>query len=187
MKIKLKKYKIVKSTNDVAIKLIKKNVVDPTLIISNKQTSGRGRVGKKWDSKEGNLFMTIFFKLDQNKINFKQFAVLNAFLLRQLISKNTSKNIMIKWPNDLLYQGLKFCGILQEVIKFNQFDYLLIGIGLNTNITPKNKNFKSTCLKNITNKRVDNQKIVKNILTVYEKFLNQTQRMSFSEIRRKYK
>ena len=187
MKIKLKKYKIVKSTNDVAIKLIKKNVVDPTLIISNKQTSGRGRVGKKWDSKEGNLFMTIFFKLDQNKINFKQFAVLNAFLLRKLISKNTSKNIMIKWPNDLLYQGLKFCGILQEVIKFNQFDYLLIGIGLNTNITPKNKNFKSTCLKNITNKRVDNQKIVKNILTVYEKFLNQTQRMSFSEIRRKYK
>ena len=187
MKIKLKKYKIVKSTNDVAIKLIKKNVVDPTLIISNKQTSGRGRVGKKWDSKEGNLFMTIFFKLDQNKINFKQFAVLNAFLLRQLISKNTSKNIMIKWPNDLLYQGLKFCGILQEVIKFNQFDYLLIGIGLNTNITPKNKNFKSTCLKNITNKRVNNQKIIKNILTAYEKFLNQTQRMSFSEIKRKYK
>ena len=83
--------------------------------------------------------MTIFFKLDQNKINFKQFAVLNAFLLRKLISKNTSKNIMIKWPNDLLYQGLKFCGILQEVIKFNQFDYLLIGIGLNTNIAPKNK------------------------------------------------
>ena len=62
MKIKLKKYKIVKSTNDVAIKLIKKNVVDPTLIISNKQTAGRGRVGKKWNSKEGNLFMTIFFK-----------------------------------------------------------------------------------------------------------------------------
>ena len=187
MKIKLKKYKIVKSTNDVAIKLIKKNVVDPTIIISNKQTAGRGRIGKKWISKEGNLFMTIFFKLDQNKINFKQFAVLNAFLLRQLISKNTSKNIMIKWPNDLLYQGLKFCGILQEVIKFNQFDYLLIGIGLNTNITPKNKNFKSTCLKNITNKRVNNQKIIKNILTAYEKFLNQTQRMSFSEIKRKYK
>ena len=46
MKIKLKKYKIVKSTNDVAIKLIKKNVVDPTLIISKKQTAGRGRVGE---------------------------------------------------------------------------------------------------------------------------------------------
>ena len=187
MKIKLKKYKIVKSTNDVAIKLIKKNVAEPTLIISNKQTAGRGRVGKKWISKEGNLFMTIFFKLDQNKINFKQFAVLNAFLLRQLISKNTSKNIMIKWPNDLMYQGFKFCGILQEVIKFNQFDYLLIGIGLNTNIAPINKKFKSTCLKNITNKRVNNQKMIKNILTVYEKFLNQTRRMSFSEIKRKYK
>ena len=186
MKIKLKKYKTVKSTNDIAIKLIKKNVVNPTLITSNKQTAGRGRVGKKWISSEGNLFMTIFFKLDHNKINFKQFAVLNAFLLRQLISKETSKNIRIKWPNDLLYRGLKFCGILQEVIKFNQFDYLLIGIGLNTNIAPKNKNFKSTCLKNIINKRVNNRKIVKNILTMYGKFLNQTQKMSFSEIKRKY-
>ncbi len=187
MKIKLKKYKIVKSTNDVAIKLIKKNAVNPTLVTSIKQTEGRGRVGKKWISREGNLFMTIFFKLDQNKINFKQFAILNAFLLKKLISKKTSKNISIKWPNDLLYKGLKFCGILQEVIKFNQFDYLLIGIGLNTNIAPKNKSFQSTCLKNIINKRVNNQKILKNILMVYGKFLNQTKKMSFSEIKRKYK
>ena len=104
-----------------------------------------------------------------------------------MISKNTSKNIRIKWPNDLLYRGLKFCGILQEVIKFNQFDYLLVGIGLNTNIAPKNKNLETTCLKNITNKRVNNQKIVKNVLTMYGKFLNQIKRMSFSEIKRKYK
>ena len=187
MKIKLKKYKIVKSTNDIAIKLIKKNVVEPTLIISDKQTAGRGRVGKKWISREGNLFITIFFRLNQNKINFKQFAILNAFLLRQLISKKTSKNIRIKWPNDLLYRGLKFCGILQEVIKFNQFDYLLIGIGLNTNIAPKNKSFQSTCLKNMVNKSVSNQKILKNILTMYEKLLNQTKKMPFSEIKKKYK
>ena len=104
-----------------------------------------------------------------------------------MISKKTSKNISIKWPNDLLYKGLKFCGILQEVIKFKQFDYLLIGIGLNTNIAPKNKSFQSTCLKNIINKRVNNQKILKNILMVYGKFLNQTKKMSFSEIKRKYK
>ena len=174
MKIKLKKYKIVKSTNDVAIKLIKKNIVDPTLIISNKQTAGRGRVGKKWDSKEGNLFMTIFFKLDQNKINFKQFAVLNAFLLRKLISKNTSKNIMIKWPNDLLYQGLKFCGILQEVIKFNQFDYLLVGIGINTNKASQNKDFQSTCLKNIVNKKISNQVILKNLSTGEQQKIQKT-------------
>ena len=187
MKIKIKRFKQVKSTNDVAIKLIKRNIQEPTLITSEKQTYGRGQVGKKWISKKGNLFFSIFFKLDQNKINFKQFAILNAFLIKNVISKKISKKIKIKWPNDLLLNKQKFCGILQEVIKFNQFDYLLVGIGLNTNIAPKNKNLETTCLKNITNKRVNNQKIVKNVLTMYGKFLNQIKRMSFSEIKRKYK
>ena len=48
MKIKIKKYKKVKSTNEIALRLIKKNYSEPTLIISEKQTNGRGRVGKKW-------------------------------------------------------------------------------------------------------------------------------------------
>ena len=61
MKIKIKKYKKVKSTNDIALKLIKKNISHPTLIITEKQTNGRGRIGKKWISKKGNLFISIFF------------------------------------------------------------------------------------------------------------------------------
>ena len=93
--------------------------------------------------------MTLFFKLDEKKINFKQFAILNAFLIKKIITKKISKQVKIKWPNDLLFNNQKFCGILQEVIRFNQFDYLIVGIGLNTNIAPQNKNFKSTCLKKI--------------------------------------
>ena len=60
MKIRLKKFKIVKSTNDTAIKLIKNNFSEPTLIVAEMQTKGRGRVGKKWISKKGNLFFSIF-------------------------------------------------------------------------------------------------------------------------------
>ena len=87
MKIKLKKFKVVKSTNDIAIKLIKRNHTQPTLITTQKQTKGRGRIGKKWISQKGNLFFTIFFKLNQKNINFKQAAILNAYLLKGLIRK----------------------------------------------------------------------------------------------------
>ena len=153
MKIKIKKYKKVKSTNEIALRLIKKNYSDPTLIISEKQTNGKGRVGKKWISKKGNIFISLFFKFNQRKIDFKQFAILNAFLLKKVISKTISTNVTIKWPNDLLFNKKKFCGILQEVIKFNNFDYLIVGIGLNTNIDPQNKGFKSTSLKNILKKK----------------------------------
>ena len=187
MKIKIKKYKKVKSTNDIALRLIKQNISDPTLITAERQTNGRGRVGKKWISKKGNLFISIFFKFDQRKINFKQFSVLNAFLIKKIISKIIPRKINIKWPNDLLFDQQKFCGILQEVIRYNNFDYLIVGIGLNTNIDPQNKSFKSTSLKNILNKKINNQKILNNIISMYEIFLRRKNNFSFSDLKRKYK
>ena len=187
MKINVIKYKKVKSTNDTALKLIKKNITNPTLVMTEKQTNGRGTVGKKWVSEKGNLFISLFFKFDQKKINFKQFAILNAFLLRKVLSKTIPKKIKIKWPNDLLVNQRKFCGILQEVIRFNDFDYLIIGIGLNTNIAPQNKGLYSTSLKNILNTKINNQKILKNIIIAYEKFLREKNKLSFSEIKKRYK
>tara|TARA_B100000941_G_scaffold5264_1_gene3377 strand:+ start:1011 stop:1580 length:570 start_codon:yes stop_codon:yes gene_type:complete len=186
MKIKIKKYRKVQSTNDIALKLIKQNVSQPTLIMTEKQTNGRGRVGKKWISKKGNLFISLFFKYNPKKINFKQFAILNALLVKKVISKITLKRIKIKWPNDLLFNEKKFCGILQEVIKFDKFDYLIVGIGLNTNIVPTNKSFKSTSLKNILNKKINNQKILKKFIITYEKFLKEKKNLSFSDLKKKY-
>ncbi len=187
MKMQIKKFKKVKSTNDIAINLIKKSISKPTLIITESQTNGRGRIGKKWISKKGNLFISLFFKFNPKKINFKQFSVLNALVIKKAISSKILKKIKIKWPNDLLINNKKFCGILQEVIKFKNYNYLVVGIGLNTNIDPQNKSFKSTCLKNILNKKIDNQKILKNIKIVYEKFIKEKDKLSFLKLKRKYK
>tara|TARA_Y100000591_G_scaffold270757_1_gene245714 strand:- start:5 stop:568 length:564 start_codon:yes stop_codon:yes gene_type:complete len=187
MKIKIKNFKKVKSTNDIALRYIKKGFRDPMLITSELQTKGRGRVGKKWISRKGNVFMTILFQFNPKKINFKQFSVLNAILIKKVISKSTSKTIKIKWPNDLLINRRKFCGILQEVIKFNDLDYLIVGIGLNTNASPQNKSFKSTCLKNILNKKISNQKILRDILIAYKKFIVDIDKLSFFDLKRKYK
>ncbi len=187
MGISLIKFKTVKSTNDIAIKLIKKNKTRPTLICSEKQTKGRGTMGKKWISKKGNLFISIFFEIDQNKINFKQFVILNAFILRKIISKIISKSIKIKWPNDLMYNNQKICGILQEVIIFNKKNYLIVGIGLNTNVAPNNKGFSSNSLKNIINKNINNKKVLNKIKSKYEKFLIEIRKLSYKELNKKYK
>ena len=185
MKIKLIKFKSVKSTNDIAIKLFRKEKVQPTLIFSEIQTKGRGTMGKKWISQKGNLFISIFFEIDQKRINFKQFAILNAFLLRKLLSKFISKKIKIKWPNDLLYKKEKISGILQEVITYNQKNYLIVGIGVNTNIVPKNKSFSSTSLKNIIDRKIDNKKILRNIKNNYEKFLIEIKKFSYKKLKKK--
>ena len=77
--------------------------------------------------------------------------------------------------------------ILQELIEFKKINYLIVGIGLNTNVVPKNKSFQSTCLKNIVNTRISNQKFINKIQLEYEKFLNQINKMSFTKLKRKYK
>ena len=142
-------------------------------------------MGKKWISQKGNLFISIFFEIDQKRINFKQFAILNAFLLRKLLSKFISKKVKIKWPNDLLYKKEKISGILQEVITYNQKNYLIVGIGVNTNIVPKNKSFSSTSLKNIIDRKIDNKEILKNIKNNYEKFLIEIKKLSYKKLKKK--
>ena len=72
------------------------------------------------------------------------------------------------------------------MVKFKNYHYLIIGIGLNTNKDLQNKSFKSTCLKNILNKKIDNQKILKNIILAYEKLIREKNRLSFSDLKSKY-
>jgi BirA family biotin operon repressor/biotin-[acetyl-CoA-carboxylase] ligase len=184
MKLRSLKFKSVKSTNDIAHKLIKKKNSKPTIILSEKQTKGRGTMGKKWISKKGNLFLTIFFDMSQKKVDFKKFAVLNAHLLRSILVKKFSKKIRIKWPNDLLFEGKKICGILQETVINTEKKFLIVGIGINTNLNPKNSSFTSTSLKHITKKNIDNKKLFIMIKKNYEKLLLKANRNSFSELKK---
>ena len=183
MKIKLLKFKSVKSTNDTALRLIKSRYYSkPTMITSLEQTNGRGTMGKRWVSKKGNLFFTIFFELNQKKINFKHFSIINAYFIRRIISKEFKNKINIKWPNDLLFSKKKISGILQETIIYGKKKFLIVGIGINTNFDPNIKGFPSTCLKYINNRNVDNNKLLYIIKKKYEKFLIKTKKNSYSEL-----
>ena len=184
MNFKLLKFKSVKSTNDIALKLIKKKSKTPTIILSEKQTKGRGTMGKKWISQKGNLFFTIFFALDKKNIDFKKFAVLNAYLLKNILSKRFSNKIKIKWPNDILFEKKKICGILQETVINAGQKFLIVGIGINTNFDPKIRGFSSTSLRKIINKEIDNKKVFNIIKRKYEKFLLKVHKHSFSELKK---
>ena len=187
MKLKIIKMKRVQSTNNIALKFIKKNKIKTALITSLTQTNGRGTMGKKWISKKGNLFISIFFEINQQRVNFKQYAILNAYLFKNIIRKFTKKKIDIKWPNDLLIKKEKICGILQEVVSLNSKTFLIIGAGINTNSSPIIKNYKTTSLSSILNKKVNNDKILKEIKKVYENFMQQVKKFSFTELKIKIK
>jgi BirA family transcriptional regulator, biotin operon repressor / biotin---[acetyl-CoA-carboxylase] ligase len=172
MKFKIKYFTSVRSTNDEAIKYIKKNNLNPTIILAKIQTNGKGTMGKKWVSRKGNIFMSIYFMIDEKKIKFEQFSILNPYIIKKILKKYTDQKIKIKLPNDILIKSKKLCGILQEVISFKNKKYLIIGIGINSVVRPLSNNFNATSLLKNSNFAIKNKDIVNDIKKAYEKILS---------------
>ena len=126
MLLKLIKFNCVKSTNDVAIKLIKSKKNSKGIVISNFQTNGRGTMGKKWISYKGNFFASIFFELKKTMPNFKEFSIINPIIIKKILKEYSYNQVKIKWPNDLIINNRKVCGILQELITFEKKLFLII-------------------------------------------------------------
>ena len=168
MKFKIFRFKKVKSTNNSAIRIIKSTNTDYGMIIATKQKSGRGQYGKKWISYNGNLFLSFFYKLDHLTVSLKQITKINCLLVKKLLSVYYKKKITFKKPNDLLIDKKKICGILQEKIsKFNK-KYLIVGIGINLIKNPNFKNYPTTNLSELLNKKVSKNKIEKQIKKIFE-------------------
>ena len=180
------KFKSVKSTNDRAIKLIQKSKHSSGLIVSDTQTKGRGTMGKKWISKKGNIFISIFFKANFTNIKIKNFLIINAKIIKKVLKSYTKKTISIKKPNDLLIENKKICGILQEVIEYNNNKFLITGIGINTSIAPCDRKLSATCLNEHTKKTIKNLEIINNIKNSYEKIINDLNNNNFTYIKNKY-
>ena len=175
MKLKIIKFNCVKSTNDVAIKMIRSKKNYQGIIVANLQKKGRGTMGKKWVSIKGNFFASIFFELKKNMPDFKKFSTLNPIIIKNILNKYSSQSVKIKWPNDLLIGNKKVCGILQEVIKFEKKFFLIIGVGINTIHSPKTKEFKGISLLESSTKKINNPDILLNLKKNYENiFYNKT-------------
>ena len=122
---KIKRYDIVSSTNDVA-KELSKDIKEPTVIVAETQTSGRGRRGNKWISKTGNLFFSQIFSSRTTVSNLA--FVTSLSVVEAICNFNHNTNVAIKWPNDILIEDKKIAGILIENTPENN---VILGIGVN--------------------------------------------------------
>ena len=168
MKFKVFKFKKVKSTNNTAIRVLKNTNIYYGMISSESQNNGRGQYGKKWISFKGNLFVSFFFKLDNLKISIKQLTKLNCLLVRKILSTYYKKKIIYKKPNDLLIDKKKICGILQETLIKLDKKYLIVGVGVNLIKSPYIKNYPTTNLKELLNKKVSKIKIENQLKKIFE-------------------
>ncbi len=162
-------YKKINSTNDIAIQKIQKGFCRG-LVFAIEQKKGRGQYGKKWISLKGNLFLSVFFVID-NKISSKKITYFNCQIIKKILSKFFKTKITIKFPNDLLINNKKVCGILQETIINNGKKYIIIGIGINLIKNPIIKNYPTTNLLKETGIKITKLKLLKIIINDFEKNL----------------
>ena len=187
MKFKIYKFNSVTSTNDVAINLIKEKNKISGCVLAKVQTKGRGTNGKKWISNKGNFFSSLFFPLDERFPPFNHFSIINPIIVTNVIKKFCNKKkINLKFPNDVLLNGKKICGILQEVIISKKKKYLIVGIGLNIISNPKIKNkYKTTNIFFETSNKPKVNEIVDLIIFSYENFFKSLNVYNYGEFKKK--
>ena len=171
MKLKKFNFKIVNSTNDLAIQIIKNTNNKSGMVITEKQKKGRGQYGKKWTSFKGNLFVSIFFQVDIVKSSLKDLTIINCYLVKKLLSNFYKGKITIKNPNDLLIDKMKISGILQETLYKSGETFIIVGIGINLIKSPIIKNYLTTNLFDLTGIKISSNKAALKLKKIYETFI----------------
>jgi len=166
MVLKKFKYKKVSSTNDIAMQKIRQGYKSG-VIISDKQTRGRGQHGKKWVSNKGNLFLSIFFIINK-KIQTSRLVITNLRIIKKILSNYIKSKIKIKRPNDITVNKKKICGILNETLFYNDLKFLVIGIGINIVSSPNIRDYPTTNLNEVTNRRVNKTKLLNKIIKAFD-------------------
>lgn len=123
------------STNLWAKRLAAAGAPDGTAVIAEKQTTGRGRLGRNWDSAAGlGLWISLILRPQINTSDLAVITILTAVSIARAIAAQTGIQVEVKWPNDLLYQGKKLTGILAELNgEMDRVNYLVVGTGVNVN------------------------------------------------------
>lgn len=121
------------STNTKAQELAEKGYQSGTLVVADKQESGKGRRGRSWVSPSGTgIFMTLMIKPDINPNNASMLTLVAALAVAKTITSVTGEEALIKWPNDIVINGKKVCGILTEMnAQFDYINHIVVGIGIN--------------------------------------------------------
>lgn len=134
MKIQLREFDVLKSTNETAVAMAQEGAPEGTVIVAARQEGGHGRMQRVWSSPLGGLWFTVILRPQINPQYAAQITLLAGVAVSKAVRRlYDTENVQIKWPNDLLLDGKKICGILSELQLDEKgvIDYAIVGIGVN--------------------------------------------------------
>lgn len=162
-------YDCVHSTNDTAKELAMRGCADGTVVMAHEQTGGRGQGEHAWYSATGKgLFFSVALR-PKTFENIQLYSLLAGVALNSSLRSTTGVDTLIKWPNDIYYDGKKIAGILCEAGWRNgAVEYVIIGIGINITHTtddfPEELRARAASLAMCNARTVDSKEIMTEIL-----------------------
>lgn len=168
-------YDTIDSTNKVAKNLAYNGAETGTVIISEEQTLGRGRLGRNWSSPKGKtISMSIILKPNIPTVIAPKATILGAAAVYCGL-EDMGIHTQIKWPNDIILNGKKVCGILTEMSgEMDKLNYIVMGIGINVNSEEEDFDdeikIKATSLKIEEGREVNRKQVVAKTLYYLEKY-----------------
>lgn len=135
MNINRVNYKEIDSTNLEAARLATGGAAEGTLVVADSQTAGRGRRGRQWDSPGGEaVYMSLILRLQALPEQVSGLTLVMALSVVQALKKLGLTGCQIKWPNDIVMNGKKLCGILTELhMEGSKISDVIVGVGINVN------------------------------------------------------
>jgi len=144
----LKTFDVIDSTNEEARRMAGAGEPGPVWITADRQSAGRGRRGRAWDSPSGNLAATLLLRPGKPPGEAAQLSFVAALAASDMVQSYAAQaRIAVKWPNDILADDRKIAGILLESASGGgRLDWLAVGIGVNLAEHPEGTEFPATSL-----------------------------------------
>ncbi len=165
-------FDITDSTNLQVKLLAEQGASHGTLAVADRQTAGRGRRGRQWDSPSGtNLYFTLLLRPKFRPSKAPMLTILMAIAVAKALEETGVEEVKIKWPNDVVINKKKICGILTEMsAETDCIHYVVIGVGINIGRYDFGEELKATATSviNETGKEVKRAEVLKNVLKQFE-------------------
>lgn len=181
----------VDSTNDEAMRHLATGRATPFVVIAKRQTRGRGRFGRTWQSEaDGNLYASFAFRPQVAPERMQTFTLWMGINVCEVVANSTRGRPGVKWPNDILFDGDKAGGMLTEArMDSDQIRDLVFGLGLNINhapeALPETQLRRATSLAQQTQAPLDINKftaaLIGRVLDAYDQFVSGDYLTSFAD------
>ena len=166
-------YDEVDSTNTSVMKIGEAGAVHGTVVVADQQNKGKGRRGRSWVSPPGtNIYMSLLLRPEFEVVKAPMLTLLMAYSVAEALIELEQVDAKIKWPNDIVLNKKKICGILTEMMmKEQEIDYVIIGVGINVNgeSVPQELKKSATSLRIETGREVSREALLARLLEKFER------------------